>query len=76
VRRSYRDQYIGIRVSPAGASVCDPAEYFSHPSLVIYFFPTPPIKLKLGLQTGGETRNSNPSGSFKLSSQSTAGVQL
>jgi hypothetical protein len=29
-------------------------KYFSHPSLiVIYFFPTPPIKLKLGLQTGG-----------------------
>ncbi len=28
-------------------------EYFSHPSLVIYFFPNPPIKLKLGLQIGG-----------------------
>jgi hypothetical protein len=26
---------------------------FSHPSLIIYFFPTPPIKLKLGLQIGG-----------------------
>ncbi len=26
---------------------------FSHPSLVIYFFPTLPIKLKLGLQIGG-----------------------
>jgi hypothetical protein len=24
--------------------------YSSHPSLVIYFFPTPPIKLKVGLQ--------------------------
>jgi hypothetical protein len=28
-------------------------KYFSHPSIVIYFFPTPPIKLKLGLQMGG-----------------------
>jgi hypothetical protein len=28
-------------------------KHFSHPSLVIYFFPTPPIKLKLGLQIGG-----------------------
>jgi hypothetical protein len=27
-------------------------KYFSHPSLVIYFFPTPPVKLKLGLQIG------------------------
>ncbi len=33
-------------------SVCNPAKYFSHPSVVIYFFPTPPIKLKLGLQMG------------------------
>ncbi len=28
-------------------------KYFSHPSLVIYCFATPPIKLKLGLQIGG-----------------------
>jgi hypothetical protein len=28
-------------------------KYFSHPSLVTFFFPTPPIKLKLGLQIGG-----------------------
>jgi hypothetical protein len=28
-------------------------KYFSHPSLVIYIFPTLPIKLKLGLQIGG-----------------------
>jgi hypothetical protein len=28
-------------------------KHFSHLSLVIYFFPTPPIKLKLGLQVGG-----------------------
>jgi hypothetical protein len=28
-------------------------KYFSHASLVLYFFPTPPIKLQLGLQIGG-----------------------
>jgi hypothetical protein len=28
--------------------------FFSHPSLVIYFFATPPIKLKLGQQICGE----------------------
>jgi hypothetical protein len=28
-------------------------KYFSHPSLVIYFFPTTQLKLKLGLQIGG-----------------------
>jgi hypothetical protein len=27
-------------------------KYFSHPSLAIYFFQTPPIKLKLVLQIG------------------------
>jgi hypothetical protein len=39
-------------------SECNPAKHFSHPSVVIYFFPTPPIKLKLGLQMGGEPTNS------------------
>ncbi len=33
--------------------------YFSHPSLVIYFSPTPPIKVRLGLQRGGRLLNSN-----------------
>jgi hypothetical protein len=28
-------------------------KHFSHPSLVIYFFPTPPRKPNLGLQIGG-----------------------
>jgi hypothetical protein len=30
-----------------------PQKYFSHPSLVIYFFVTPTIKPKWGLQIGG-----------------------
>ncbi len=34
-------------------SVCDLQIFLSHPSLVIYFFPTPSIKLKLGQQIGG-----------------------
>jgi hypothetical protein len=36
-----------------GASNVTLQKYFSHPSLVICHFPTPPIKLKLRLQTGG-----------------------
>ncbi len=35
-------------------------KYFSHPSLVIYSFATPPIKLKLGQQIGERTCNSKP----------------
>jgi hypothetical protein len=34
-------------------SYVTPQKYFWDPSLVIYFFPTPPIKLKLGLQISG-----------------------
>jgi hypothetical protein len=34
--------------------VCDLANYFSHPSLVIYWFPTPPKQLKLVLLQTGE----------------------
>jgi hypothetical protein len=48
-------------------------QYFSHLGLVIYFFPTSPIELKLGLQKMGE---SNPCRPIKPSSQSTAGVRL
>jgi len=33
--------------------------YFSHPSLVNYFFATPPIKLKLELQIGGGLLRAN-----------------
>jgi len=37
------------------AVLCNPVKkYFSHPSLVIYFFPTPTLKLKLGLRRGGK----------------------
>jgi hypothetical protein len=33
-------------------------KYFSHPSLVIYFFAIPSMKVKLGRQTGGGLLNS------------------
>jgi hypothetical protein len=46
-------------------------KYFSHPGLLTHFFPTPPIKLKLG-----HTTISNTPGPIKLSSQSMAGVRL
>jgi hypothetical protein len=42
----------GIRASPKVLSM-QRCKKFSHPSLIIYFFQTPPIKLKLGLQIGG-----------------------
>jgi len=32
-------------------------KYFSHPSLVIWFFPTPPLKLKLGPQISNYLAN-------------------
>jgi hypothetical protein len=39
---------------PHLCSVCEPAKNISHIQvLVIYFFATPPIKLKGGLQIGG-----------------------
>jgi hypothetical protein len=37
----------------SGAQYVTLQKYFSHPGLVIYFFATPPIKLKLGRQIGG-----------------------
>jgi len=42
-----------LRASPVVLSMWPLQTYFSHPSLVIYFFPTPSIKLKLGLHIGG-----------------------
>ncbi len=39
-----------IRLS--GVQYVTMQKYFSHPSSIIYFFLTPPIKIKLGLQIG------------------------
>jgi hypothetical protein len=52
-------------------------KYFSHPSTVILLFPTPPMKLKLGLQISAKKLLiSSPPAPTKLSTQSTARVKL
>jgi hypothetical protein len=45
-------------------------KYFSHPSLVIYFFATPPMKLKLGQQKGWRLTNRKSPGSIIMMGQS------
>ncbi len=55
-------------------SVCDPAKMLFLTSKFSYFFPTPPIKLKLGLQIGvRQTTNSNPPGPIIMIGQSKPG---
>jgi hypothetical protein len=44
--------------SPPGAQYVTLQKYFSHRSLVIYFFPTPCIKLKLEQKIGGSSVSS------------------
>jgi hypothetical protein len=43
----------GFKSMPTSAQYVTLQKYFSHSSLVIYFFATSPIKLKWGLQIGG-----------------------
>ncbi len=51
-----------------------PCKNISHIQvLVIYFLPTPPIKLKLGVQIGGKTTNSKPPRPIIMISQSRTG---
>jgi len=45
-------------------------KYFSHPSLVMYSFTTPPIKLKLGQQSRWGTTNGKPPGPIIMMGQS------
>jgi hypothetical protein len=60
-----------IRSSPAVAQYATALQkYFLHPSLVIYFFGTPPIKLKLRQQIGGGITNSKPLGPIIMICQS------
>ncbi len=42
----------GLNIASGGAQYLTLLKYFSHPSFS-YFFSTPPINLKLGLQIGG-----------------------
>jgi len=49
-------------------------KYFSHPSLVIYCFASPPIELKLGLHIGGRLLLiANPPGPIIMIRQSEIG---
>jgi hypothetical protein len=51
-------------------SIYDLKKYFSHPSLVMYSFATPPIKLKLGTTNRCGTTKSKPRGSIIMMGQS------
>jgi hypothetical protein len=42
-----------VEMLSSGAHYATQPKYFSHPSLLMYSFATPPIKLKLGQQIGG-----------------------
>jgi len=55
--------------SSSGAQYVTLQKDFLPPSLVIFFFATPPIKLKLRLQIGGST-NSKLSGPIIMINQS------
>jgi hypothetical protein len=46
--------------SSNGAQYVTLQKYFLSPSLIIYFFATPPMKLKLRLQIGGSTNSKLP----------------
>jgi hypothetical protein len=48
------NQLIHPQSISSGAQYVTLWKYFSHPSLVMYYFATPPIKLKLGQQIGGQ----------------------
>jgi len=66
--------YIALfRASPAVLSM-RPCKNISHIQVLVTFFPTPAIKLKLGLQIANrENTNSDPTGPIGLSSQSETG---
>jgi hypothetical protein len=55
-------QVQGVKTISSGAQYTTLQKYFSHPSLVIYFFATPPIKLKLDQQINGGTTITEPPG--------------
>jgi hypothetical protein len=60
---------------PHPCLVCDSAKNISHIQvLVIYFFATPPIKPKLGLQIYVGTTNSKPPGRIIMFGQSKTGT--
>jgi hypothetical protein len=73
-----------LNLFPHKKSISTNAQYVTQQNhsdievLIMKFFPTPPLKLKLGLQVGGiasrwETTTSNPFEPIKLSTQSETG---
>jgi hypothetical protein len=68
MKNANRYIYIYIRASPAVLSMWTCKNISHIQVLVIYFSLNPGIKLKLGLQIGGESTNSKPPGPIKLSS--------
>jgi hypothetical protein len=60
VELSFKGPYTQPSAYLQQCSVCDPAKKLSHPNLVVYIFPTPPIKLKLGQQTAGRLQIKPP----------------
>jgi hypothetical protein len=51
--------YVRTNRISSGAQYVTLRKYFSQPSLVMYAFATPPIKLKLGQQIDGEVLIAN-----------------
>jgi hypothetical protein len=63
-------QFVSTKSISSGAQYVPMRKYFRHPSLVMYSFATPPIKLKLGQQIGGGTTNNKPPGAIIVMGQS------
>ncbi len=65
---------VGLCILSLAVLSMGPCKNISHIQvLVIYFLPTPPIKIKLGMQIGGETTRSKPPEPIIMISQSRTG---
>jgi hypothetical protein len=69
-RRRRREERLLPESISSGAQYVTLRKYFSHPSLILHSFATPPIKLKLGQQNRWGTTNSKPSGPNVMMDQS------
>jgi hypothetical protein len=73
--QGFGDSSMDLKSISSHAQYVTLQKYFSHPSLV-FFSPTPRIKLKTGTWHRWETTSTKSPGPIKLSSQSIAGVTL
>ncbi len=62
--------FMGVRASPAVISMRTLQKYFSHPSLVVYFFATPTHKTESGTANIWGSTNSKPPGPIIMMGQS------